>query len=242
MDYRKLNAVTEIMSFPIPHMSDVFDTLAESKAEILFTLDLRSGFWQVPLDKSTKFKSAFITHSSIYEFNRLTFGMINTPMTFQSLMTKILKNHTFQIALMHIDDLLVFSKDIDQHLYHLDLVFTNLRKANLKLHPSKYKFATKQVKYLGHIVSKDGMQVNPENTEKIQDAKRPTNPKQVKQVLGMMVLSQVHQKLAAPLHVLLKKDKKFQWTEVCENSFQELKSKLVTAPILRYPQFYQEFI
>ena len=115
VDYRKLNAVTELMSFPIPHMSDVFDTLAQSKAEIFSTLDLRSGFWQVPLDKSTKSKSAFITHQGIFEFNRLSFGMVNAPMTFQSLMTKVLKSLNFKIALVYIDDLLIFSKDFDQH-------------------------------------------------------------------------------------------------------------------------------
>ena len=246
MDYRKLNAVTEIMSFPIPHMSDVFDTLAESKAEIFSTLDLRSGFWQVPLGKSTKMKGAFITHSGEFEFNRLAFGMVNASMTFQSLMTKVLKNLNFKIALVYIDDVLVFSKDFDQHLHHLDLVFTNLRKANLKLHSSKCKFATKQVKYLGHIVSKEGLSVNPENTDKILNAKSPTNQKQVKSVLGMMgyyrKFIRNYAKIAAPLHDLLKKDKKFLWTEEAENAFQELKHKLVTAPILGYPQFDSEFI
>ena len=176
VDYRKLNAVTELMSFPIPHniMSDVFDTLAQSEAEVFSTLDLRSGFWQVPLDKATKHKSAFITHQGIFEFNRLSFGMVNTPMTFQSLMTKVLKNLNFKIALVYIDDLLIFSKDFDQHLHHLNLVFDNLRSANLTLHPAKCKFATKQVKYLGHIVSKDGLRVNPENTDKIRNCKSPT--------------------------------------------------------------------
>ena len=246
VDYRKLNAVTEIMSFPIPHMSDVFDTLAESKAEVFSTLDLRSGFWQVPLDKSTKNKSAFITHSGVYEFNRLAFGMVNASMTFQSLMTKVLKNLNFKIALVYIDDVLVFSKDFDQHLHHLDLVFTNLRKANLKLHPAKCKFATKQVKYLGHIVSKDGMKVNPENIAKILDAKSPCNQKQVKSVLGMTgyyrKFIKNYAKIAAPLHDLLKKDKKFCWSEEAEIAFKELKHKLVTAPILRYPQFDKEFV
>ena len=141
---------------------------------------------------------------------------------------------------MYIDDVLVFSKDFNQNLHHLDLVFTNLRKANLELHSSKCKFATKQVKYLGHIVSKDGLRVNPENTDKILNAKSPTNQKQVKSVLGMMgyysKFIRNYAKIAAPLHDLLKKDKKFLWTEEAENAFQELKHKLVTAPILRYPQ------
>ena len=246
VDYRKLNAVTELMSFPIPHMSDVFDTLAQSKAEIFSTLDLRSGFWQVPLDKSTKSKSAFITHQGIFEFNRLSFGMVNSPMTFQSLMTKVLKSLNFKIALVYIDDLLIFSKDFDQHLHHLNLVFENLRSANLTLHPAKCKFATKQVKYLGHYVSKDGLRVNPENTEKIRNCKSPINVKQLRSALGMMgyyrKFVKDYAKIAQPLNNLLKKDTKFQWNEDCENAFNVLKTKLIEAPILRYPEFDKEFI
>ena len=246
VDYRKLNAVTELMSFPIPHMSDVFDTLAQSEAEVFSTLDLRSGFWQVPLDKATKHKSAFITHQGIFEFNRLSFGMVNAPMTFQSLMTKVLKNLNFKIALVYIDDLLIFSKDFDQHLHHLNLVFDNLRSANLTLHPAKCKFATKQVKYLGHIVSKDGLRVNPENTDKIRNCKSPTNVKQVRSALGMMgyyrKFVKDYAKIAQPLNDLLKKDTKFNWTEDCEQAFNVLKIKLIEAPILRYPQFDKEFV
>ena len=115
--------------------------------------------------------------------------MVSAPMAFQSPTTKVLKTLNFKIALVYSDDLLVFSKDFDQHLHHLDLVFSSLRKANLKLHPSKCKFAKKQVKYLKHIVSKDGMCVNPENTEKIQNAKSPTDAMQVKSVLSMMFTS-----------------------------------------------------
>ena len=246
VDYRKLNAVTEPMSFPIPHMSDVFDTLAQSKAEIFSTLDLRSGFWQVPLHKDTKHKSAFITHQGIFEFNRLSFGMVNAPMTFQSLMTKVLKNLNFKIALVYIDDLLIFSKDFDQHLHHLNLVFDNLRSANLTLHPSKCKFATKQVKYLGHIVSKDGLRVNPENTDKIRNCQSPTNVKQVRSALGMMgyyrKFVKDYAKIAQPLNNLFKKDTKFNWTEDCEQAFNVLKTKLIEAPILRYPKFEDEFV
>ena len=246
VDYRKLNAVTELMSFPIPHMSDVFDTLAQSEAEVFSTLDLRSGFWQVPLDKATKHKSAFITHQGIFEFNRLSFGMVNAPMTFQSLMTKVLKNLNFKIALVYIDDLLIFSKDFDQHLHHLNLVFDNLRSANLTLHPAKCKFATKQVKYLGHIVSKDGLRVNPENTDKIRNCKSPTNVKQVRSALGMMgyyrKFVKDYAKIAQPLNDLIKKDTKFNWTEDCEQAFNVLKIKLIEAPILRYPQFDKEFV
>ena len=245
VDYRKLNAVTELMAFPIPHMTEVFDTLAESKAEIFSTLDLRSGFWQVPLDSTSKAKSAFITHQGIFEFNRLSFGMVNAPMSFQALMTKVLKNLNFKVALVYIDDLIIFSRDFDQHLHHLSLVFNNLRAANLKLNPSKCKLATESVKYLGHIVSKQGLKVNPENIDKIKNCQRPINVKQVRSALGMMgyyrkfILG--YAKIAQPLNDILKKETKFEWTEKCDRAFNELKERLTKAPILRFPQFDKEF-
>lgn len=138
-------------------MTDVYDTLADSQAEIFSTLDLKSGFWHVPLDPATKHKSAFITRKGVYEFNRLPYGMMNSPMTFQCLMTKVLEDLNFKIALVYIDDILIFSETFEEHLHHLKLVFTNLRAAKLKLNPEKCKFGTKTVKYLGHIISKDGI-------------------------------------------------------------------------------------
>ena len=131
-------------------------------------------------------------------------------------------------------------------MHHLNLVFENLRSANLTLHPSKCKFATKQVKYLGHYVSKDGLRVNPENTEKIRNCKSPINVKQLRSALGMMgyyrKFVKDYAKIAQPLNNLLKKDTKFQWSEDCENAFNVLKTKLIEAPILRYPEFDKEFI
>ncbi|CAC5393320.1 Transposon Ty3-G Gag-Pol polyprotein,Transposon Ty3-I Gag-Pol polyprotein,Retrovirus-related Pol polyprotein from transposon 297,Retrovirus-related Pol polyprotein from transposon opus [Mytilus coruscus] len=209
VDFRSLNRITEPVSFPILHMTDVFDTLADSQAEIFSTLDLKSGFWQVPLDPATKHKSAFITHKGVYEFNRLPFGMMNSPMTFQCLMTKVLKDLNFKIALVYIDDILIFSKTFEEHLHHLKLVFTNLRAAKLKLNPEKCKFGTKTVKYLGHIISKDGIRVNPENVDKVKNFPRPASVKQVKSFLGMANFYRKfvkdYAKIASPLTSLLKK-------------------------------------
>ena len=119
----------------------------------------------MPLDKEPKAKSAFITHQGIFEFNRLSFGMANAPMTFQALMTKVLKNLNFKIALVYIDNLIIFSKDFDQHLHHLNLAFNDLRAANLKLNPAKTKLALKQVRYLGPIALKNGLNGLPETID-----------------------------------------------------------------------------
>ena len=246
VDFRSLNKITEPLSFRIPSLSDVFDTLADSQTEIYSTLDLRSGFWQVPLDPATKHKSAFITHKGVYEFNRLAFGMMNSPMTFQCLMAKVLKELNFKIALVYIDDILIFSKSFKEHLHHLQLVFSKLRQAKLKLNPGKCHFATRTVKYLGHIISKDGIRVNPENTEKVKNFQRPRNSKDVKSFLGManyyrkFVKDYAH--IAAPLNALLKKNQKFHWTPACEKSFGQLKEKLTSAPILAFPKLDKPFI
>ncbi|CAC5388205.1 unnamed protein product [Mytilus coruscus] len=243
VDFRALNRITEPMSAVIPTMTDIFDTLADSKAEIFSSLDLTSGFWQVPLDPATKHKSAFITHKGVYEFNRLPFGMMNSPLTFQCLMTKVLKDLNFKIALVYIDDILIFSKNFEDHLNHLQQVFSNLREANLKLNPEKCKFATRTI---GHVISKDGIRVNPENTEKVKDFCRPNTAKQVKSFLGManyyrkFVKDYAH--IAAPLTKLLKKDQRFRWTPECEIAFENLKHRLTSAPILSFPHLDKPFI
>ncbi|CAC5403419.1 Retrovirus-related Pol polyprotein from transposon gypsy,Retrovirus-related Pol polyprotein from transposon 297,Retrovirus-related Pol polyprotein from transposon 17.6 [Mytilus coruscus] len=246
VDFRVLNKITEPLSFGIPHMSDILDTLADAKPELYSTIDLRSGFWQVPLDPATKYKSAFITHKGVYEFNRLAIGMMNSPMTFQCLMTKVLKNLNFKIALVYIDDVLIFSKNFEEHLQHLNLVFTNLRSANLKLHPSKCKFAKKEVKYLGHVISKIGIKVNPENTKKVNNFQTPKNAKQVKSFLGMANYYRKFVKdyacIATPLTSLLKKNMKFNWTLECQRAFDTLKNALTSAPILVFPEFDKPFI
>ena len=118
VDYRKLNSITELVSFPIPKLDEVFDTVADSKSKIFSVLDLASGFWQVPLDEETKHKTAFITHQGLYQFKRLPFGLTNAPTSYQMLMTKVLQELNWKIALIYIDDILVFSKSFEEHLQH----------------------------------------------------------------------------------------------------------------------------
>ena len=246
IDYRKLNKVTESMSFPLPKFEDVVDTLGEAKAQIFSVIDLASGFYQIPLEESTKHKSAFITHQGVFQFKRLPFGLMNSPISFQSLMTKVLQSLLWSTALVYIDDVIIFSKSFAQHLHDLDLVFSKLRDAKLTLQPTKCNFACKQVKYLGHIINKDGIQVDPEKTQAISTFPIPKSSKQVKSFLGVCnyyrKFIQGYAKLASPLTKLTAKDIKFSWGPEQADAFQTLKQRLLSAPILVYPDFQKPFI
>lgn len=246
VDFRKINAVTRKEHFPLTRIEDVFDAVGQAKASYFSTLDLASGFWQIPLDPRTKHKTAFTTCHGNYEFNRLPFGLCNAPSSYQSIMTSVLNQLNFRIALVYIDDVIIFSRTFKEHLQHLHLVFQRLRKANLKLKPSKCNFACPEVLYLGHIITKDGVRVDPRKTQAVNDYPRPRTPKELRGFLGLcnyyrrFVLG--YSTITAPLTRLLKNDVKFEWSDGCEQAFQTLKAKLVSAPILAYPDMTKDFI
>ena len=119
VDYRKLNAVTKQYSFPLPRLEDVFDTIGTTQAKFFSTLDLASGFWQIPMDEETKHKSAFVTPTGVYQWKRMPFGLVNAPVSFQALMTKVLRGLNWKTCLVYVDDILVFSNSFEDHLRHL---------------------------------------------------------------------------------------------------------------------------
>ena len=119
VDYRKLNEITILISHPLPRIDDVFDALGESRATIFSTLDLNSAYFQIPLDPETRHKSAFVTHEGVFEFTRMPFGLRNAPMSFQMLMSFVLKQLNWKFDLCYIDDILVFSPNLETHLQHL---------------------------------------------------------------------------------------------------------------------------
>lgn len=155
VDYRKLNTITKQHTFPLPRLEDVFDTIGVSKASIFSTLDLASGFWQIPMDPETSHKSAFVTPSGVYQWKRMPFGLVNAPASFQALMTQVLRGLNWKFCLVYVDDILVFSNSFEQHMHHLHQIFSRLQSARLTLKPSKCCFALKKVHYLGHVITKD---------------------------------------------------------------------------------------
>lgn len=161
VDYRKLNKITTHISHPIPRLEDIFDAKGESQATIFLILDLNSAYFQIELDPETRHKSAFIT---LYEFLRMPFGLRNIPMSFQMLMSQVLKAFNWKFVLCYIDDILVFSPTFEKHLEHLDEVFRRLREANLTLKPSKCNFAVDRIVNLGHVITKEGIYVDSNKT------------------------------------------------------------------------------
>ena len=184
-DYRRLNNLTEKMSYPMPRLEDVWDLIGEVKPQYFSVLDLASGFWQIRLDPETKHKAAFVCQNGQYTWNRMPFGLKNSPITFQQTMNDVLRDLITKCCIVYVDDIIVFSKDFDSHMAHLQQVFDRLEKANLTLKLSKCQFAVKEVKYLGHVLSPQGILPDPDKLSIVQNWQPPKNPKQVRQFLGL---------------------------------------------------------
>ena len=246
LDFRKLNEVTKPISFPIPTMNDIIDGLSAAKPTIFSSLDLKSGYHQIPLDEESRDKTSFTTHEGSYRFKRLAFGLRNAPASFQMLMSHVFKGLTFKFLTVYLDDVLIYSPDFETHMQHLKVVFQRLRNACLKLHPKKCSFGMSKILYLGHIVSKDGISVDPSKVEVIRSYPRPTSVKDVRAFLGLTGYYRKFQKgyanLATPLYALLRKDAKFNWDNVCEQSFLKLREAMTCTPVLAYPDLGREFM
>lgn len=244
IDYRRLNTITRKDAYPLPRVDDTLDTLSGSKW--FSTLDLISGYWQVEMSSSDKEKTAFCTHEGLFEFQVMPFGLCNAPATFQRLMDMVLAGIQWKNCLVYLDDIIVIGRTFEEHLSNLREVFERLKGAGLRLKPSKCNFCSPQVEFLGHIVSRDGVHTDPRKTAKVAKWPTPNSKKEVQQFLGLANyyrrFVQDFSTIAKPLHRLTEKTVKFEWTAECQSSFQDLRHRLVTAPILAFPDHSRVFI
>ena len=244
VDWRKLNSLTKKDTYPLPKIVDILDSLGG--AVYFSTMDLQSGYWQIAVEDRDIEKTAFTTFAGLYEFTKMGFGLCNAPATFQRLMEIALAGLQWSTCLVYLDDILVFSKSFEEHLQCLAKVFNRLMEAGLKLKAKKCAFARKEVPFLGHIVSKEGLHVDPSKVETVMNYEPPKNLTEVWRFLGMTGYYRrfipEFAKTATPLFNLLKKDESFEWNEKCQDAFDELKSKLVQAPLLIYPDPTQPYI
>ena len=244
VDYRRLNDITEKDAYPLPRVADNLDALAG--ARLFSTLDLTSGYWQVEMDPDDAGKTAFCTRYRLYQWRVMPFGLCNAPSTFERLMEKVLAGLQWKIALLYLDDVIVFSSTVEQQLDRLRLVFERIRKANLQLKPKKCHLFCKEVSFLGHWVSAEGVTTE---EDKVQAVKEWPVPKSVKAVRSFLGLTGYYRRfvkdyaaVASPLIALTQKAAVFKWGEEEQRAFETLKDKLVTAPILGYPDMKERFI
>ena len=248
VDFRCLNSVTKPDTFPLPRIDDLLDQLGKSR--YFSTLDLAAGFWQIKVDEASREKTAFITQQGLFEFRVMPFGLTNAPAVFQRLMQKVLSglnpDGAPEFVEVYIDDVLIFSRTMEEHLDHLRQVLERLKNAGLKLKPSKCHFIRQTVEYLGHVITPQGLMPNQKQVSAVKDFPVPESVTQVRQFLGLMSyyrrFIQQFAKIAFPLHNLTRKDVEFLWTEECQAAFEALKGKLVEAPILVYPDFDRSFV
>ncbi|MDD9818054.1 MAG: RNase H-like domain-containing protein, partial [Gammaproteobacteria bacterium] len=244
VDYRRLNSVTEGDAYPLPRIDDCLDALGGAK--LFTTLDLASGYWQVEMDEDDRAKTAFTTHHGLYEFNRMPFGLKGAPQTFQRLMAAILGSHQWETCLLYLDDIIIFSQTFEQHLHRLESILIKLKEAGLKLKPVKCSFLQTQVKFLGHVVSADGVAPDPLKVQAVATFPRPQNLEELRRFLGMASYFRKFIRnfasVACPLHRLTEKSVQFQWTSECQQAFTTLKQRLTEAPVLCYPDFTMPFL
>ena len=243
-DYRMLNRYVVPSAYPLPEPNKVLEVLQGAK--VFSSLDLCNGYHQVELHPRDRPKTAICTEFGLFEWNVLPMGLSTSPSIFQRIMDCILAGLTFESCLSFLDDLLVFGKDIEEHKQRLGVILDKLRQANLKLKPEKCFMFKSEVTYLGHKISKAGIGTDERKIETVKNWKAPTCVKEVRSYIGLcsyyrkFVPNFAH--YAAPMHNLLKKDAKFIWTNECQLAFDYLKDKLITAPILTFPDLDKEFI
>ena len=239
IDYRKLNAVTVKDAQPLPRSDDILESLGGAKW--FSCLDLASGYWQVPVAKKDRPKTAFVTHRGQFQWTCLPFGVTNGLGTFTRLMNLALQGLTWRECLVYLDDIIIMSGTFDEHLSRLRSVFEWLRDAGLKLKSSKCIFLQRKVSFLGHVVSADGIQTDPEKIAAVRDWPTPTSTSELKGFLGLVTYYRRFipgfSAIAEPLNYLTRKDVEFKWGPEQESNFCELKHRLVNLPVLAYPDF-----
>ncbi len=229
-DYRKLNKVTCKDAYPLPRVEETLDALGN--AHLFSTLDLTSGYFQVAMSEEDRAKTAVTTPFGLFEWTRMPFSLSNAPATFQRLMGVVLGDLTFDILLIYLDDIIVFSKDFESHCQRLEIVFNRLRQHGLKLKPSKCFLLKPEVKFLGHLISSQGIKVDGEKTQALESWPAPKNVKELRQVLGFMNYYRKFvpgfAQLARPLYALVGKGGKgkivepLNWTTECQTAFDKL--------------------
>ena len=244
VDFRKLNEKTIKDKYPMPIINDVLDRIG--KAKYFSILDLASGYHQIEMDKRDIQKTAFSAEGGHFEFVRMPFGLTNAPATFQRVMDSLFGDLVGVYCLVYMDDIIVFSGSLQEHIQHLGNIFQRILTANLKLQIDKSDFLRKEIEYLGHVVTQEGVKPNPLKIEAIKKFPLPKTQKEIKSFLGLMgyyrKFIKDFAKITKPLTKQLKGKIKVVTDEEFKATFEHCKNLLCNDPILIYPDFTKPFI
>ena len=237
VNYRQLNAVTQFDAYPLPRIDETLEALGGAK--FFSTLDLLSGYWQVGLTDDARLKSAFTVRGGLYLWNVMPFGLSNAPGTFELLMVTVLQGLHWNACLVYLDDIVIFGRTEEELLQRMDIVFDRLRAAGLKLKPSKCHLFARSIDYLGHVISENGISVDPNKITAITEWPIPKSITEVRSFLGTASYYRRFVKnfvaIASPLHALTSAGTKFCWNEKHQKAFEQLKTALTTTPVLKFP-------
>lgn len=244
IDYRRLNERTVEDKYPIPNISDILDKLGRS--QYYTTLDLASGYHQLEMSAEDIEKTAFSTENGHYEYTRMPFGLRNAPSTFQRLMDSILRGMQNEKCFVYLDDIIIFSTSLQEHIERLQEVFERLRKARLKIQLDKSEFLRREVAYLGHVITNEGVKPNPAKIKSVIEYPLPKTRKEIKGFLGLVGYYRKFiknmAKLTKPLTLCLKKGADIKHTEEFIKAFETCKKILTNEPVLQYPDFSKPFV
>ncbi|WZZ64683.1 hypothetical protein YC2023_076053 [Brassica napus] len=243
VDCRTINNITVKYRHPIPRLDDMLDELHGSR--VFSKIDLKSGYHQIRMKEGDEWKTAFKTKLGLYEWLVMPFGLTNAPSTFMRLMNHVLRSFIGHFVVVYFDDILVYSKNLDEHQMHLKSVLEVLRKERLFANLGKCSFGTDHVVFLGFVVGAVGLRVDEEKIKAIRDWPSPTTVGEVRSFHGLAGFYRRFvpnfSTIAAPLTEVIKKNVGFKWEQVQEEAFQILKGKLTQVPLLVLPDFSNAF-
>lgn len=244
IDFRALNNVTVKDAYPLPLIEECMDSLADKK--YFCTLDMNSGYWQIPVSPEDKEKTAFITRYGLYQFSRMPFGLSNSPATFQRAMHLVLSGLIWEIVIVYLDDINITGSTFEETLRNLEIVLQRFRRYGLKLKPRKCGLFLTEAKFLGRMADQNGIRITKEHVQDIQGWPVPKNKKEVQQFLGFINYHrgfiQGLAGMCAPLYELTKLKGTWDWTDRHTEAFNKLKEAMTNPPVLGYPNAKDTFI
>jgi hypothetical protein len=233
-DYRSLNDVTVKNKYLLPRIEDLFDQMVG--ARVFSKIDLRSGYHQMKIRPSDIPKMAFSTQYGLYEFTVMSFGLTNALAYFMNLMNKVFMEYLDRSVMVFIEDILIYSKSVSDHEEHLRFVLQKLRDNQLYAKYNKCEFWIDEVPFLGHIIYNDGILVDPAKVKEIVEWGIPSTVTEVRSFLGLAgyywQFIEGFSKIAKPMTSLLEKGREFKWDWKCQDSFNQLKLRLMSPPML----------